>query len=45
LFTVSPLGVRATAADTFAPLGWAAFPEPERPRPVPVADAGAPRPR
>jgi uncharacterized secreted protein with C-terminal beta-propeller domain len=43
LFTVSPLGVRATVADTFAPLGWAAFPEPEPPRPVP--DTGAPRPR
>ena len=36
LFTVSPLGVRATALDTFAALGWAAFPEPERPRPVAV---------
>jgi uncharacterized secreted protein with C-terminal beta-propeller domain len=45
LFTVSPLGVRATALDGFAALGWAAFPEPERPRPVPDVVAGAPRPR
>ena len=37
LYTVSPLGVRASALDTLADLGWAAFPDPpEPPRPVAV---------
>jgi hypothetical protein len=35
LFTLSDLGVRASALDTFAPAGWAAFPQPAEP-PIPI---------
>ncbi len=35
LFTLSDLGVRASALDTLAPAGWAAFPQPAEP-PIPI---------